>query len=41
VFGQFEPIVFRQHETAAAPLLPSLMEQMRGCGVQSVARLGV
>jgi hypothetical protein len=30
-FGQFEPIVFRRHETATAPLLSSLMEQMRGC----------
>jgi Predicted nucleotide-binding protein containing TIR-like domain len=31
VFGQFEPIVFRRHEIASAPLLSSLMEQMRGC----------
>ena len=31
VFGQIEPIVFRRHETATAPLLSSLMEQMRGC----------
>jgi hypothetical protein len=31
VFGQFEPIVFRQDETATAPLPSSLMEQMRGC----------
>jgi Predicted nucleotide-binding protein containing TIR-like domain len=31
VFGQFEPVVFRPHETATAPLLSSLMEQMRGC----------
>ncbi len=31
VFGQFEPVVFRRHETATAPLLSSLMEQMRGC----------
>jgi hypothetical protein len=30
-FGQFEPIVFRRHEIATAPLLSSLMEQMRGC----------
>jgi predicted nucleotide-binding protein len=30
-FGQIEPIVFRRHETATAPLLSSLMEQMRGC----------
>jgi hypothetical protein len=30
-FGQFEPIVFRRDETATAPLLSSLMEQMRGC----------
>jgi hypothetical protein len=31
VFGQIEPIVFRQNETATAPLLSSLMEKMRGC----------
>jgi hypothetical protein len=31
VFGQFEPIVFRRNEIATAPLLSSLMEQMRGC----------
>jgi predicted nucleotide-binding protein len=31
VFGQIEPIVFRRNETATAPLLSSLMEQMRGC----------
>ena len=31
VFGQFEPIVFRRHGTATAPLLSSLMDQMRGC----------
>jgi Predicted nucleotide-binding protein containing TIR-like domain len=30
-FGQFQPIVFRQDETAAVPLLGCLMEQMRGC----------
>jgi Predicted nucleotide-binding protein containing TIR-like domain len=30
-FGQFEPVVFRRHEIATAPLLSSLMEQMRGC----------
>ena len=30
-FGQIEPIVFRRHEIATAPLLSSLMEQMRGC----------
>jgi hypothetical protein len=30
-FGQIEPIVFRRHEAATAPLLSSLMEQMRGC----------
>ena len=30
-FGQFEPIAFRRHEIATAPLLSSLMEQMRGC----------
>jgi predicted nucleotide-binding protein len=30
-FGHFEPIVFRRNETAKAPLLSSLMEQMRGC----------
>ena len=30
-FGQFEPIVFRRNEIATAPLLSSLMEQMRGC----------
>jgi hypothetical protein len=30
-FGQFEPIVFRRDETTTAPLLSSLMEQMRGC----------
>jgi Predicted nucleotide-binding protein containing TIR-like domain len=30
-FGQIEPIVFRRNETATAPLLSSLMEQMRGC----------
>ena len=31
VFGQIEPIVFRRNEIATAPLLSSLMEQMRGC----------
>jgi Predicted nucleotide-binding protein containing TIR-like domain len=31
VFGQIEPIVFRRNEIATAPLLWSLMEQMRGC----------
>jgi predicted nucleotide-binding protein len=31
VFGQIEPIVFRQNEITTAPLLSSLMEQMRGC----------
>jgi CAP12/Pycsar effector protein, TIR domain len=31
VFGQIEPIVFRRHETATAPLLSSLLEQMRDC----------
>jgi hypothetical protein len=31
LFGQIEPIVFRRHEIATAPLLSSLMEQMRGC----------
>ena len=31
VFGQFDPVVFRRHETATAPLLSSLMKQMRGC----------
>jgi predicted nucleotide-binding protein len=31
VFGQIEPIVFRRNETTTAPLLSSLMEQMRGC----------
>jgi hypothetical protein len=31
VFGQLEPIVFRRNEIATAPLLWSLMEQMRGC----------
>jgi Predicted nucleotide-binding protein containing TIR-like domain len=31
VFGQFEPIAFRRQGTATAPLLSSLMEQMRGC----------
>jgi Predicted nucleotide-binding protein containing TIR-like domain len=30
-FGQIEPIVFRRNEAATAPLLSSLMEQMRGC----------
>jgi Predicted nucleotide-binding protein containing TIR-like domain len=30
-FGQIEPIVFRRNEIATAPLLSSLMEQMRGC----------
>jgi hypothetical protein len=29
VFGQMEPIVFRRNEIATAPLLSSLMEQMR------------
>ena len=31
LFGQIEPIVFRRNETTTAPLLSSLMEQMRGC----------
>jgi predicted nucleotide-binding protein len=31
VFGQIEPVVFRRNETTTAPLLSSLMEQMRGC----------
>jgi Predicted nucleotide-binding protein containing TIR-like domain len=31
VFGQIEPIVFRRSEIGTAPLLSSLMEQMRGC----------
>ncbi len=31
VFGQIDPIVFRRDEIATAPLLSSLMEQMRGC----------
>jgi hypothetical protein len=31
VFGQIEPIVFRRNEITTAPLLSSLMEQMRGC----------
>jgi Predicted nucleotide-binding protein containing TIR-like domain len=30
-FGQLEPLLFRRNETATAPLLSSLMEQMRGC----------
>jgi hypothetical protein len=31
MFGQIEPNVFRRNEIATAPLLSSLMEQMRGC----------
>jgi predicted nucleotide-binding protein len=30
-FGQFEPVVAREHRTAGAPLPYELVEQMRGC----------